>query len=205
MPFEKYAAVDFAKVKPALMKMQEITAAAMLEHFKLYNGYVTKYNEVMAETEALGTNEVGAGHATYSRIRSLKTALAFAIGGIVHHETYFYNLGGIGGVPEGKLLRQIEKDFGSYGRFEAEFRGTALAGRGWAFLCWHRLLKRLVIGIGDDQSTYPFWNAELLLACDMYEHAYYLDFKSGRATYTDAFFKNIDWKDVSARLENAIK
>ncbi len=201
MTSEKHLAVDFAKVKPSVMKMQGISELTMVEHFKLYNGYVNKYNEVMEQIEASSNDDVKAGQITHSKIRSLKTALAFAIGGTINHEVYFANLGGSGGKPSGKLLAQIEKDFGSYERFEAEFRGTAMAARGWAFLSWSWDLKRLMITIGDDQSTFPVWNSSLLLACDVYEHAYYLDFKTARAGYLDAFFKNVDWKDIEKRFE----
>ncbi len=205
MTFEKHVAIDFTKVKPSVMKMQGISETTMTEHFKLYNGYVNKYNEVMEQIEALSNDDVKAGQITHSKIRSLKTALAFALGGTINHEVYFHNLGGSGGKPSGKLISQIEKDFGSYERFEAELRGTAMAARGWAFLCWNKDMKRLLIVIGDDQSTFPVWNSRLLLACDVYEHAYYLDYKTGRAAYLDAFFKNVDWKDVETRFEMALK
>ena len=202
MGFEKHVAIDFAKVKPSVMKMQGISELTMTEHFKLYNGYVNKYNEVMEQVEGLSNDDVKAGQITHSKIRSLKTALAFAIGGMVNHEVYFANLGGTGGKPSIPLLKQIEKDFGSFERFEAEFRGTAMAARGWAFLSWSWDLKRLMVTIGDDQSTFPVWNSSLLLACDVYEHAYYLDYKTARAAYLDTFFKNVDWKDVEKRFEH---
>lgn len=202
MGFEKHAAIDFTKVKPSVMKMQGISELTMQEHFKLYNGYVNKYNEVMEQVEALSNDDVKAGQITHSKIRALKTALAFAIGGTINHEVYFHNLGGAGGKPTGALLQQIEKDFGSYERFELEFRGTAMAARGWAFLSWSWDMKRLLITIGDDQSTFPVWNSSLLLACDVYEHAYYLDHKTARAAYLDAFFKNVDWNDVAKRFEH---
>ena len=205
MGFEKHVAIDFAKVKPSVMKMQGISETTMLEHFKLYNGYVNKYNECMEKIDALNIDAVKSGQITYSDIRSLKMGLAFALGGMLNHEVYFHNLGGSGGKPTGKLLAQIEKDFGSYDRFEAELRGTAMAARGWAFLVWQKDLKRFIIAIGDDQSTFVPHNSTLVLACDVYEHAYYLDYKTARAAYLDAFFKNVDWNDVNTRFEKAMK
>ena len=80
-----------------------------------------------------------------------------------------------------------------------------MGARGWAFLIYQHDLKRLIVMIGDDQSTFPVHNSNLLLACDVYEHAYYLDHKTARAAYLDAFFKNVDWKDVEARFEKAVK
>lgn len=203
MTFEKHVAIDYAKVKPSILKMQGISELTIEEHFKLYNGYVNKYNEIMEETAKLTNDEVKAGQITFSKIRSLKTALAFAIGGLLNHEIYFSNLGGVGGKPSGKILSQIEKDFGSFERFVAELRGTAMGARGWAFLVYQHDMKKLIVMIGDDQSTFPVHNSSLLLACDVYEHAYYLDHKTARAPYLDAFFKNLDWKDVESRFEMA--
>jgi Fe-Mn family superoxide dismutase len=200
MSFEEHLAVDFTKVKPSVMKMIGISETTMTEHFKLYQGYVNKYNECMKKIDALPIDTLKAGQITYSEIRSLKMGLAFALGGVINHEVYFHNLGGIGGKPSGHLLSQIEKDFGSWEKFEAEFRGTAMGARGWAFLCYQKDMKRLIVAIGDDQSTFPPHNSVLLLACDVYEHAYYLDHKTARAAYLDVFFKNIDWKDVEGRF-----
>ena len=205
MSFEKRTVMDFAKIKPSIMKMSGISETTMLEHFKLYTGYVNKYNECMEKTLALGVDALKAGQITFSEIRSLKMGLAFAYGGMINHEVYFSNLGGNGEKPEGKLMHQIEKDFGTFEKFEAEFRGTAMAARGWAFLVWAHDLNRLMIAIGDDQATFPPQNSHLLLACDVYEHAYYLDHKTARGAYLDTFVKNIDWKDVEMRFDNAIK
>jgi Fe-Mn family superoxide dismutase len=110
-------------------------------------------------------------------------------------------LGGKGGEPPAELRQQIEKDFGSYERFVQEFRATAIAARGWAWLAWDYDFERLMIYIGDEQNTFPVWNATPILACDMFEHAFFLDFGVNRAAYLDAFFRNLDWEDVVARFE----
>lgn len=205
MVFEKKIAVDFAKVKPQILKIQGLSEKAVLEHLKLYQGYVNKYNELMEKIEALSNDDVKAGNATFSQIRVLKVELTFAIGGVKNHEIYFYNLGGSGGRPAGTLLKQMEKDFGSYERWEAELRGIAMSARGWAWLAWDHDLKRLINVIGDAQNTFPIWNATPILALDVYEHAYWLDFQTNRAGYIDVFFKNLDWKDVERRFEAARK
>lgn len=197
---DKKISMDFVKIKPEIMKMNGISELTMTEHFKLYNGYVNKWNEVNEELSKMTNDELKAGQITHSKIRALKMAAAFALGGVINHEVYFMNLGGVGGKPAGKLLAQIEKDFGSYERFEAEFRGTAMAARGWAFLVYQSDLKRLIVQIGDDQATFPSHNSKLIMACDVYEHAYYLDHKTARAAYLDMFFKNIDWTDVQKRF-----
>jgi Fe-Mn family superoxide dismutase len=199
--FEKKVAIDFLAKKPSLLKMEGFSEKSLKEHLKLYQGYVNKYNEIMEKIESLNNDDVKAGNATFSQIRELKVELTFALGGVKNHEVYFDNLGGKGDKPKGKLMKQIEKDFGSFERWEAEFKGTALSARGWAWLVWDKDLKRLLNVIGDSQNTFFVWNATPILALDMYEHAYWLDFQTNRAGYVDAFFKNIDWKNVEERFE----
>ncbi|MCX8178585.1 MAG: Fe-Mn family superoxide dismutase [Candidatus Aenigmarchaeota archaeon] len=199
--FEKKIAIDFAKTKPNLLKMDGFSEKSVLEHFKLYQGYVNKYNEIMEKLNSMGIDELKSGNATFSTIRELKVELTFAIGGVKNHEIYFGNLGGKGGKPSGKLIKQIEKDFGSYEKWEADFRGSALSARGWVWLAWDRDTNMLMNVIGDAQNTFPIWNAKPILALDMYEHAFWLDYQTNKAAYIDAFFKNIDWNDVLKRFE----
>ncbi len=200
MVFEKKMAIDFLSKKP-LLKMDGFSEKSITEHLKLYQGYVNKYNEIMEKIESLSNDDVKNGNATFSQIRVLKVELTFAIGGVKNHEIYFDNLGGSGGVPKGKLFEQIEKDFGSFERWYNEFKGTAASARGWAWLAWDHDMKRLLNVIGDAQNTFPIWNATPILALDMYEHAYWLDFQTNRAAYIDAFFKNVDWKNVEERFK----
>ncbi len=97
-----------------LRDLDGISKRTLEEHYKLYQGYVNKYNEIMQKIHALGPDDYKAANATYSPIRELKVELARAMGGVKNHEMYFAHLGGNGGRPSGGLLQQIEKDFGSY-------------------------------------------------------------------------------------------
>ncbi len=203
MAFEKRTSIDFAKAKPQLLKMNGITEKNVLEHLKLYNAYVGKYNEIMEKIAALTNDEVKAGNGTYAPIRELRVELTFAMGGVKNHEVYFANLGGAGGKPIGALLSQIEKDFGTYERFEAELRGAASSARGWAHLAYDTEYNRLFVYVGDAQNSFPVWNNSPLIALDTYEHAYYFDYQTARAPYIDAFFANLDWKDVEERFAKA--
>jgi Fe-Mn family superoxide dismutase len=203
MPFQPLQAKDWVKLKPSLHTMEGISEKTITEHYKLYQGYVTKFNEIMALIEQLPPEELTPPkpNPTYSQIRELKVELTRAIGGVKHHELYFSNLGGRGGEPPTELREQIEKDFGSYERFVQEFRATAIAARGWAWLAWDYDFERLIVCIGDEQNTFPIWNATPILTCDMFEHAFLIDFGTNRVAYIDAFFRNLDWEDVAARFE----
>jgi Fe-Mn family superoxide dismutase len=82
---------------------------------------------------------------------------------------------------------------------------TGLSGRGWAFLAYDRDEQRVFNFIGDSQDCFPAWNCDLVLALDVYEHAYFLDFQTARAKYIDAWLSAVDWDAVNARLARATR
>ncbi|MDQ3099677.1 MAG: Fe-Mn family superoxide dismutase [bacterium] len=187
-----------------LMKMDGISAKTQEEHMKLYQGYVKKYNEIMQKLEALTDEDYTNANQIYSLLRSLKTDLTFAIGGVKNHEIYFGHLGGQGGRPEGELLEMITKCFGSYEKWEQDLKATAIAARGWVWLAWDNDLGHLFNYLGDAQNTFPVWNSTPILALDTYEHAYFIDHGAARAKYVEAFMKNLDWKAVEKNWEMAV-
>lgn len=195
-----------AKQFPSFQKeLDGISKRTMEEHYKLYQGYVNKYNEIVAKIEALTADDYKAANPTYSLVRELKVELARAVGGVKNHELYFAHLGGKGGTPSGALLAQIEKDFGSYERWLADFKATGIAARGWAFLAWDREYGHLFNMIGDEQFLFPVWNAVPILAMDVFEHAFFIDYGTAKAAYIEKFFANLDWDDVAKRLSEAQK
>ena len=72
-----------------------------------------------------------------------------------------------------------------------------MAGRGWAWTAYDWDAGRLFNYLGDAQNSFPIWNATPLVALDVYEHAYFLDFQTDRGAYIDAFFDNLDWAVVN--------
>jgi len=179
-----------------------ISARTMSEHYKLYQGYVNKYNEIMSKLEAA---ERASANQVFSELRELKVELSFAIGGVKHHEIYFGHLGGRGGDPPAEIRQLLEKYFGSVEAWRADLKATAMASRGWAWTAWDRDWGYLFNYAVDAQNTFPVWNAVPIVALDVYEHAYYLDYWTARASYIDAFFRNLDWEAIGARLEEARK
>jgi len=98
------------ELKPALYDLEGISRATIEAHYKLYEGYVAKRNEILgrlAEVDLAKANHV------YSELRALKVDLTFAIGGIKNHELYFEHLGGVGGEPKGAFAELVARDFGS--------------------------------------------------------------------------------------------
>jgi Fe-Mn family superoxide dismutase len=182
------------ELKPALFELDGISREAVEAHYKLYEGYVSKRNEILAK---LADVDLTAGNQVYSEVRALKVELSFAVGGVKNHEIYFEHLGGEGGDPDGLIGDLIERDFGSVDDWRADLKATGMAGRGWAWTAYDWDEGRLFNYIGDAQNTFPIWNATPLVALDVYEHAYFLDYRTDRASYIDAFFNNLDWTTVN--------
>lgn len=184
--------------KDSWSQMTGISARTMEEHWKLYEGYVGKWKEIESKLKDV---DLSTGNQIYSDVRALKVDLTFAIGGVKNHQVYFENLGGDGSAPTGWLAEAIDRQWGSYDNWKSDLKATGLAGRGWAWLAFDWETGLLGNYIGDTQNTYPIWNATPLVALDVYEHAYFIDFGTNRAGYIDAFFANLDWRPVEERVE----
>ena len=132
----------------------------------------------------------------------LKREQSIRTGSVVLHEFYFGNLGGDGKAPA-NLRTRISESFGSYDRWESEFRkiGAGLGGgSGWVVLGFNEHLKLLENYWLADHSTNPPFTRPVLVM-DMYEHAYQMDYGAAAAKYIDAFFANIQWDAVAGRLK----
>lgn len=197
--------MKFTKVEPQtfgdkLLSMKGISKKTIEEHLKLYQGYVTKYNEIMEHLCTLTDDDYAKANQSYSLIRELKVELTFAYGGVKNHEIYFGHLGGVGGQPKGDLMTQIKKDFGSFEQYKKDMKATGIAARGWVWTAWNWKTGGLFNYLGDAQNSYPVWNATPIVALDTYEHAYFMDYGVNRGSYIDAFFENMDWKVVEEKF-----
>ena len=190
----QFEAITARELKPQLYELDGISRAAVEAHYKLYEGYIAKRNEIL---EQLAGVDFAKANQVYSEIRALKVELSFAVGGIKNHEIYFEHLGGDGGAPDGQIADLITRDFGSYEDWRRDLKATGMAGRGWAWTAYDWDEGRLFNYVGDAQNTFPIWNATPLIALDVYEHAYFLDYQTDRASYIDAFFDNLDWPTVN--------
>lgn len=182
------------ELKPALLELEGISREAVEAHYKLYQGYVNKRNEVLGK---LADADLGTANQVFSDLRSLKLDLTFAIGGIKNHEIYFEHLGGSGGDPAGVFGELVRREFGSVDAWKADLKATGMAARGWAWTAYDWDEGRIFNYLGDAQNTFPVWNATPLVALDVYEHAYFIDFATDRASYIDAFFNNMDYDVVN--------
>ena len=186
---------DYAALEP------NISATIMeLHHSKHHKAYVDGANtalEKLAEARDKGD---------YANINKLQKDLAFHLGGHTNHSIFWKNLTpGSEERPTGELAAAIDEYFGSFDAFKAHFTAAAmgLQGSGWAFLAWDAIGKNLIIEQLYDQQGNVAAATVPLLMLDMWEHAFYLDYKNVKGDYVTAFWSIINWSDVSARFAAA--
>lgn len=181
------------------LSLEGLSEKQLKEHHDvLYAGYVKKIGEI---DEKLKTVDASAANATYSEFGELKREETFALNGVKLHEGYFDNMRENGSVCTGAVRELIERDFGSYEKWEAEFKATGLAGRGWVVLGYDLDEKRLRNILCDSHNHGGVWNMVALFIMDIYEHAYFLDYGTARKAYIEAFFKNINWDYVNETIK----
>jgi len=160
-----------------------------------YGGAVKRLNAIAAQFAGLDV-----ASAPGFVLNGLKREELIATNSMILHEVYFDSLG-TNGALQGVLAEAIERDFGSIGRWHAEFTamGKALGGgSGWVLLTYSPRDQRLVNQWASDHA-HTLAGATPILALDMYEHAYHMDYGARAAAYVDAFMQNIAWDRVAAR------
>jgi Fe-Mn family superoxide dismutase len=171
-----------------------------LHHDKHHAAYVKGANGAL---EKLGqARETG----TFDTINQLQKNLAFNLSGHVLHSLFWQNMSPDGGdKPEGELAAAIDGSFGSFEGFRNQMSEAALnvQGSGWAALTWEPLGQRLIVEQVYDHQSNVGQGAPPLLVLDMWEHAYYLQFKNVKADWVDAFWNIVNWPDVAARFSRA--
>ena len=190
-----YAATDYS----GLLGMVGFSETLLKNHFTLYQGYVTNTNKVLDTLEAM-TKE---GKAAAPEFAELRRRLGWEFNGMRLHELYFENLGGKANRKPGtKLAHILTAQFGSVEAWEKEFRAVgAMRGIGWVVLYQDPANGRLMnFWINEHDVSHPAGCAPLLVM-DAFEHAFMLDYGLKRADYIEAFFKNICWEKVEARLK----
>lgn len=186
---------DYAALEP------HISAQIMeLHHSKHHATYVAGANtalEKMAEARETGD---------FANINKLEKDLAFNLGGHTNHSIFWTNLTPEGQErPEGEIAAAIDEHFGSFEGFQGQFTAAALGiqGSGWAGVFWDSIGQNLVIQqFFDQQSQFAAGTVPILLL-DMWEHAFYLDYKNVKADYVKAFWNIVNWDNVKERFDTA--
>jgi Fe-Mn family superoxide dismutase len=166
-----------------------------------YGGALRRLNAITEQLESLDFAKTP-GHV----IGSLKREELVALNSTLLHELYFASMNGEGR-PTTEMIDVLSRDFGSYERWKTEFSAMGYAlggGSGWVVLSWVPRDGRLVNQYASEHSQ-GIAGGVPILALDMYEHAYHLDFGANARAYVDTFFRNLDWKGVGERYEDATK
>ncbi|MCK9497536.1 MAG: Fe-Mn family superoxide dismutase [Candidatus Colwellbacteria bacterium] len=177
-----------------------ISLKAIEEHFKLYEGYVKKTNEIR---EKIASADKESANTTYSEIGELKRQESFAIDGMKLHAIYFGILGG-NGEPVGKVADMIIRDFGSIESWKEDMTAAGLSARGWVITSYDLDEKVLKNYSADAHNVGIIAGTVPIIPLDVYEHAYYMDYGTNRKGYIEAFFRNLDWEKINELAEKYI-
>lgn len=174
-----------------------------LHHSKHHQNYVNGANAALEKLEAARKDGSIAAVVT-----ALSKDLAFNLGGHTNHSLFWENLSpNGGGKPTGALAAAIDEDFGSFEEFQKHFAAAALGlqGSGWAVLAYDKIGERLVIEQMTDQQGNLSIDLVPLLLLDMWEHAFYLQYKNVKADYVAAVWNVFNWDEVATRYAAAVK
>ena len=173
-----------------------------LHHDKHHATYVAGANAALEALEAERN-----GEANPDRLRALSKNLAFNLGGHTNHSIFWKNMApNAGGTPTDQIAEAIDRDFGSFEAFKKQFSGvaTGLQGSGWAVLGYDHIAGRLIIQLTDQQGNVSVDFTPVLML-DMWEHAFYLQYKNVKADYVQAWWNVVNWDDVNERFAAASK
>ena len=166
-----------------------------------YGGAVRRLNAITGQLESLDFAT------TPSHVlNGLKREELVALNSMLLHELYFASMGG-DGQPTQAMTEILARDFGSLDRWRAEFTAMGYAlggGSGWVLLTYMPREGRLINQYAAEHSQAAAGGVPIL-ALDMYEHAYHMDFGANARAYVDTFMRNVDWPALALRYEDAAK
>lgn len=170
----------------------------LLHYNELYKGYVNNTNKTLEKLkEARDNND-------YDNIKCLEKNLSFFGSGVILHELFFLNLSPpIPSMPSASLMQQITKDFGSFEKFKEHFFQASLnvEASGWCLLVWDPRLKKLAILQCEKHQNLTLWGCIPIIVLDMWEHSYYLQYKTKRKEYIKEIWNIFNWNIISKRWE----
>ena len=189
---------DFSALEPV------INAEIMRLHYeKHHQAYVNNLNAALEKYHSAESKK------DMATALSLQESIRFNGGGHINH-TIFWSIlcpeKEALGQPSPKMREHLIKDFGSVAAFQEIFqkKTTAIQGSGWGWLGYNKNLKRLEIAWLSNQDPLSTKNLVPLFGIDVWEHAYYLQYKNKRNDYVQAIWRILDWKSIEERLINAI-
>lgn len=186
---------DYGDLQPYMSKEQ-----LTIHHDKHHQAYVNGANAILQKLDK--ARKEGAD----LDVKSALKELSWNIGGNLLHSLFWNNLAPpkkAGGKPSGALGDALDKEFGSFDRFKKEFTQAAASveGSGWAALTIDKQTKRPIIMQIEKHNTNVYPGFHILMVLDVFEHAYYIDYKNDRAKYIEAFWNIVNWNKPNERLQ----
>ena len=186
---------DYGELEPHL-----IGQIVELHHDKHHAAYVAGANTTLEKLHDARQKE------DFGAVNQLEKSLAFHISGHKLHSILWTNMSpNGGGEPTGAVKAQIESDLGSFGVFQKHFNAATMGvqGSGWGVLSWEPLAQRLVVQQVYDHQGEHGQGTVPIMVCDIWEHAFYLQYQNRKAEWISAFWNLINWDDVNRRLADA--
>jgi Fe-Mn family superoxide dismutase len=181
---------------PGFLSAEQIAPHHTAHYGGALRGYVAadaKLQSSIIDGTAIDPNAYGA----------IQRARASKGNSVLLHELYFDEMVPEADDPDAEVRRAIEKRFGSLDKWATDFQASAKAARGWAMLTFHPLNGKLYNVLSDEHAMGPLWMATPLLVIDVYEHAFYVDYKNRKTQYIEKFMDHIDWEEVNRRYQVA--
>lgn len=179
------------------------TEIMTLHYTKHHQAYVNNLNAALEKyAEAESKNDI-------AQMVALQQAIRFNGGGHINHSIFWTNLApkdkGGGTPPQGELAKAIDQTFGSFASFQEQFnaKAVALQGSGWVWLGYNKTLKQLEIVACDNQDPLSTKGLVPILGLDVWEHAYYLQYKNVRPDYVKTIWQVFNWKNAEERFNAA--
>jgi len=170
-----------------------------IHYQKHHQAYIKNANDIFEKIE----NARREG--TELDIKSVLKSLSFNVGGHILHSLFWENMrpGRKDNKPGGAIGKIIEEEFGSFEQFKKEFSQAAISveGSGWAALVLEQETKRPIVMQIEKHNANIFPGLKIILALDVWEHAYYLDYKNERGKFIDAFWNIANWEEAEKRFE----
>lgn len=164
----------------------------------LYKGYVDNTNKTQEKLE------VARAENNFTNIKCLERDLSFYGSGAILHQLFFENMGiPLPTMPSTKLMEQINKDFGSFDKFQNQFIEAAktVEASGWCLLVWVPKFNKLEVLQCEKHQNLTLWGCVPILVLDMWEHSYFLQYKANRADYINAVKNIINWNVINKRFD----
>jgi Fe-Mn family superoxide dismutase len=176
-----------------------------LHHDKHHAAYVNAANALFERLDT--ARQAG----TDTDTKAIARELSFQVGGHILHRLFWENLApatkAVREPRTGALSEALKSEFGSFERFRKEFSSVAISteGSGWAVLARCGLTGRLLIGQIEKHNVNVYSHLRILMVLDVWEHAYYLDYRNERSKFVEAFWNIVNWDEVNKRLEILIR